>query len=169
MRIFLICLLATLSAQETTFRANVPVVLVPVAVTDARGKLVDGLSAEDFVLTDNGRAVRFNFDTADTISVPLAMVVVVQTNDLSAAALLKIRKVGAMIQPLITGEKGAAAVLAVDDRVTVAQEFTRDAGEMTRAFQQLSPRRARRAVMLDAVAQAVEMFRARRRGPASAD
>jgi VWFA-related protein len=43
----------------------------------------------------------------------------------------------------------------------VAQEFTRDASEITGAFRTLQPRRARRTVSLDAVAQAVEMLRAR--------
>lgn len=148
-------------AQETTFRATVPVVQVPVTVTDGRGQLVDGLSAADFLLTDNGRSVRFQLDTADTVNAPVALIVAVQTNDLSAAALLKIRKVGSMVQPLITGERGAAAVLAVDEQVVVAQEFTRDAGEIGRAFAQLAPRRARRTVALDAVVRAVEMFRAR--------
>ena len=161
MRFFVIFLAVALRAQETTFRATVPVVLVPVTVTDAKGKLVDGLADTDFAVTDNGRAVRFTLDTSDTINVPVALIVAVQTNDLSAAALLKIQKVGAMIQPLITGDRGSAALLAVDERVTVAQEFTRDPTALTKAFQQLAPRRTRSTVALDAVERAVEMFRAR--------
>ncbi|MBL8236871.1 MAG: VWA domain-containing protein [Bryobacterales bacterium] len=161
MRYFYFCIAVAVCAQETTFRATVPVVQVPVTVTDGRGKLVDGLTAADFALTDNGKAVQVQLDTSDTIDAPVALVAVVQTNDLSAAALLKIRKIGAMIQPLITGERGAAALLAVDEQVAVAQEFTRDGGEIGRAFNQLAPRRTRRTVMLDAVARAAEMFRAR--------
>lgn len=161
MRLLILGLLgAALGAQEVTFRANVPVVQAPVTVTGPRG-IVDGLTVADFLVTDNGRPVRFQVDTADTVDVPLALVVAVQTNDLSASALLKIRKVGAMIQPLITGERGAAAVLAVSDRVAEAQPFTADAGEITRAFQQLAPTRARRAVQLDAAARAIDLFRAR--------
>jgi hypothetical protein len=38
----------------------------------------------------------------------MALIVAVQTNDVSAAALLKIQKVGSMIQPLITGDRGWA-------------------------------------------------------------
>jgi VWFA-related protein len=66
-----------------------------------------------------------------------------------------------MIQPLITGERGAAAVLAVDDRVTAARDFTSNPSEITQAFQRLSPSRSRRTVLLDAVTRAVEMFRQR--------
>jgi VWFA-related protein len=148
-------------AQETTFRATVPVVLVPVTVTDTKGKLVDGLQSADFIVTDTGRNVQFQLDTSDTTNVPVALVVAVQTNDLSAAALLKIKKVGSMIQPLITGDRGAAALLAVGSEVTLAQEFTKDPTALARAFQQLAPGRARTAVPLDAGARAVEMFRSR--------
>ena len=161
MRLLFVLVSLALLAQETTFRATVPVVLVPVTVTDGRGKLVDGLGVEDFALTDNGLAVRFQLDASDSMDVPVALVVAVQTNDLSAAALLKIQKVGSMIQPLITGERGSAAVLAVDETVALAQEFTSDPQAITRAFRGLRPRRARRTVALDAVARAVEMFRER--------
>lgn len=164
MRLLLICIAVALNAQDTTFRATVPVVLVPVTVTDARGKLVDGLTADDFAVADDGRAVRFELESPGATTVPLSLIVAVQTNDLSAAALLKIRKIGAMVQPLITGERGSMALLTVDDQVAVTQGFTNNPDDITRAFRGLSPRRARRTVALDAAARAVEMFRARPRG-----
>jgi hypothetical protein len=100
-RFLFLCFAAGLVAQETTFRATVPVVLVPVTVTDQRGKLVDGLSEDDFVVTDSGRRVTFRVESPDVSTAPLALMVAVQTNDLSAAALLKIRKIGSMVQPVI--------------------------------------------------------------------
>ncbi len=164
MRFLLLCLTAGLASQETTFRATVPVVLVPVTVTDQRGRLVDGLGDDDFVVTDNGRRVNVRVESPDLSTAPLALIVAVQTNDLSAAALLKIRKIGSMVQPVITGERGAMALLTVDDRVTVSQEFTADPTEMTKAFGRLSASRSRSAVALDAAARAVELFRARPSG-----
>lgn len=161
MRSLLLTFAVCLCAQETTFRATVPVVLVPVTVTSPRGALADGLAAADFLVTDNQRPVAFQLDTADLSPVPLAIVIAVQTNDLSAAALRKINQVGSMIQPLITGERGAAALLGIDEEVNVLQDFTSDATEITRAFRRLAPRRARRAISLDAAARAVELFRAR--------
>lgn len=164
MRLLLLCLTAALAAQETTFRATVPVVLMPVTVTDQKGRLVDGLGEEDFLVTDNGRPVRIRVESPDLTTAPLALIVAIQTNDLSAAALLKIRKIGSMVQPVITGERGAMALLTVDDRVTVSQEFTDDPTLMARAFARLTPGRSRSAVQLDAAAQAVAMFRARPSG-----
>jgi hypothetical protein len=69
-----------------------------------------------------------------------------------------------MVQPLITGERGAMALLTVDDQVTVSQEFSADPTEMTKAFGRLSAGRSRSAVLLDAAARAVELFRARPSG-----
>ena len=49
-------LLFPLHAQEpessATIRANVPLVLAPVTVTDKKGNFIDGLKVEDFRLTD---------------------------------------------------------------------------------------------------------------------
>ena len=92
--------LALLRAQETTFRATVPVVMAPVTVTDRSGKHINGLGAADFVLFDDGVRQRFAFDTADTIAAPLAVVFAVQTNNTAPAAVRKIQKVGSMIEPV---------------------------------------------------------------------
>jgi VWFA-related protein len=163
-RLSLLLFLATAVAQEVTFRATVPVVVTPVTVTDGKGRMVDGLEAYDIQVSDNGRSVAFRMDTVDTLTSPLALVVVVQTNDVSAHALLKIRKVGAMLQPLITGERGAAAVVTYADRAEVAQEFTQDAGEMTRALARLKPAPSRTARMIDAVSLAADRLTARPAG-----
>ena len=41
---------------------------------------------------------------------PIALVVAVQSSGISAAALAKVQKIGAMIQPLITGDRGRASL-----------------------------------------------------------
>ena len=42
------------AASNATIRTNVPLVLVPVTVPDRKGKVIDGLQVEDFVLTVGG-------------------------------------------------------------------------------------------------------------------
>src|SRR5271155_100131 len=58
------------TAQEIptpgTISTNVHLVLVPVTVTDRKGKFIDGLSAEDFVVGDNGARQKIRMDTSDT-------------------------------------------------------------------------------------------------------
>jgi VWFA-related protein len=151
--------LALLLAQEpTTFRTTVPVVMVPVTVTDRAGKHINGLGPEHFLLLDDGVRQRFAFDTADTIEAPLAVVIAVQANNTAPAAVRKIQKVGSMIEPLITGERGRAAVLAFGAEVQVVQDFTNDAGELTKAFRALKTQSGKQARMLDAIHEGVRLL-----------
>src|SRR5579862_5139861 len=134
-------LLAQNLNNDTTIRANVHLVLVPVTVTDAKGKFVDGLQAEDFVLYDDGVPQRqLQVDSSDTVLAPVALVIAIQASGISQAALEKIHKIGSMFAPLISGEKGEAAVLAYDDEVRLMQGFTRDSTEIERAFESINGR-----------------------------
>ena len=54
---------------------------------------------------------------------PVSLVVAVQCSGISAAVLAKINRVGGMIQPLVSGDRGRVAVIAYDDEVRVLQEF----------------------------------------------
>lgn len=154
---------AAAAAQEPSFRATVPLVLVPVTVTDSKGRYVDGLQAADFQLLDNGTPREIRLDAAEAVPAPVALVIAVQTNDLSAAALLKIRKTGAMIQPLIAGERGHAAVVAYGDTVRMVQDFTADASTIEAAFAGLRPEGSK-ARAIDAVERACAMLGQRPRG-----
>lgn len=87
-----------LLAQEPTIRTDVPLVVVPVNVTDPQGRFVYGLDSTDFFVRDNGIARAVRADDPDAIHAPLDLVVLVQTSDISDSALLKIKKVGLTIQ-----------------------------------------------------------------------
>ena len=156
----LVC--AALLAQnppDTTIRANVHLVLAPVTVTDAKGKFVNGLQAEDFVLYDDGVAqTQFQVDSSDTVLAPVALVVAIEASGISQPALDKIHKIGGMLQPLISGEKGEAAVLSYDADIRVIQDFTRDSSKISGAFEIVQGRSIKTAKMLDAVMEGVKML-----------
>ena len=154
----LICVLA--SGQELTIRTQVPLVMSPVTVTDRNGRFVDGLAESDFELLDNGKHQKVQVDTSDVAQTPISLAIAVGTHNNAAAALGKIRKVGSMIQPLVTGERGEAAIVSFSGKVKVIQEFTPDAKSITKAFAALSVDGAG-ARMLDAAMQGIAMLRAR--------
>lgn len=122
-------------AQET-FRTGTGLVLTPVRVTDRAGKTVDGLKAKDFELYDEGTARTFVLEEE---SPPVTAVVAIQTSTISGPALAKIQKIGGLIQPLVAGEKGVAAVLTYSDKIEVRQEFTGDAALLSAAFRKIEP------------------------------
>jgi VWFA-related protein len=151
---------ASLFAQEPRFDVRSRLVLVPATVTDARGRSVDGLDSPDFVVLDNGRPQKTIVDTIGTGVAPIALVIAVQSSGISAAAVEKVQRIGSMIQPLVTGERGAAALVSFDQRIRWIQDFTSVPGALDRAFPQIrpltSPGEDKEARMLDAVQEAVE-------------
>lgn len=156
--------LVGLSAQDVSFRATVPLVLVPATVTDAKGQLRNGLEREAFTVTDNGRVVQAGVEPVEWTNSPVAIAILVQANATAGPALLKAGKAGAMIQPLLIGERGAAAVLTYANSVITSQEFTNDAVLVTRAFRALKPRNEGAGRMLDAISAAISMFQRRPAG-----
>jgi VWFA-related protein len=154
----------TLLAQEPIIRTNVPLVLTPVTVSDSKGKSIDGLQPEDFILRDNGvPQTQFQMDTSDTVVVPMAIVIAIESSGISQPALEKIHRVGGMIQPLVSGEKGQAAVLAYDTELRVLQDFTRDSEKINGAFESIEGRTIKTAKLIDAVAKGVEMLQSRQK------
>jgi VWFA-related protein len=162
--LFTCCLVFTLFSQETTFHTTVPVVIVPATVTTKDGKFLNGLEHGDFTLLDDGRPQRIQLETSDTIAYPLAVVFVVQANNTAPAAIRKIQRIGSMMQPLITGERGHAALLAFGEESKLVQDFTNDAGELTAGFRAIHPQWSKQARMLDAVAEAARMLTGRPQG-----
>lgn len=161
MRLGVLLLFAcSLAAQSPQFDARSRLVLIPVTVRDAKGRDVAGLEAADFRLMDNGRPQSVTVDTIDTGVAPIALIVAVQSSGISAAAVEKARRIGAMIQPLVTGERGCAGVVAFDEKVDWLQECTDDSSSIDRAFRKLEavlrPGEDRNGHMLDAVDSAVE-------------
>lgn len=154
-------LIALTVAAGAQIQVNPTLVLVPVTVTDRKGNFIDGLTEEDFVVGDDGIRQKAHLDTSDTVAAPVSMVVAVQCSGISAAVLAKIGRVGGMIQPLITGDRGKAAVIAFDDDVRVFQDFTSDSTKIRVAFERIEGRVIRAGRMIDAVAQSVDMLETR--------
>lgn len=151
-------LTVALIAQEQPIKTKVHLVLVPATVTDKKGNLIDGLSVDDFVVTDEGVRQKVHMDTSDTVQAPVSLVVLVQSSGISTPALQRIKLVGAMIQPLVIGERGQAAVIAYDTEVRVFQQFTSDGGKIRAALENIEPRTIKQAKMIDAVIEGMTML-----------
>lgn len=148
-----------LAAQDSRFNARSHLVLVPVTVTDANGRSVDGLEAADFLLLDDQRPRKVTVDTIATGVAPIALVIAVQSSGISSAVLEKVRKIGAMIQPIVTGERGCAGLVSFAESVTWLQACTKDPDALQRALDRLRPGDHKEAAMLDAVNESIERLR----------
>jgi len=150
---------AVLAAQNPQFDVQSRLVIVPVAVTDPQGRSVDGLDLSDFVILDNGRPQKMSVDTIATGVAPIALVIAVQTSGISKPVLEKVQLIGGMIKPVVTGERGCAAVVTFSDVVAWAQECTGDENLLHLALQRLRMGPPKTAHMLDAASEAIEMLR----------
>ncbi|MBL0157924.1 MAG: VWA domain-containing protein [Bryobacterales bacterium] len=155
--------LCPLCAQWPKFDVQTRLVTVPVAVTDAKGMPVEGLEAGAFELAVDGQNRKFSLDTFDTGVAPLALIVAVQTSGISIPVLEKVRKIGSMIRPVVTGERGCAGVIAFAERVEWRQQCTNNEDLLSMAFAQLQPGEVRKGRMLDAAWEGIRALRAKDR------
>jgi len=83
-----------LPQSQNRIRTSSTVVLVPALVKTKSGETVFSLTADDFILTDNGVPQTLHLET-DTDSQPLALVVIVETGGQGAAHLRDYDNLGA--------------------------------------------------------------------------
>ncbi len=164
--IYLICALASspgeIRAQNPAFRTETNVVQVPVSVTRTNGRDVEGLSARDFVVRDNGVPRAVTVDIFGPRAAPISLVIAVQSAGISTPALKKIQRIGGMIQPLVIGTRGEAAVVTFDREIAWVQDFTSDPAEIRNAFRNLKPFKSNQAHMLDAIVEVAERMKERK-------
>lgn len=139
------------------FVTSVDVVTSPVTVFDRDGGWVHGLQPHEFHLFDNDKEQNIKVDVT---YVPISIVIVVQTSSRVEGVLPQIQKIGNLIQPLVIGDQGEAAVVAYDHRVRVMQEFTSDPEKVSAAVKKLTPG-SMSSRMVDGVYEAARLLRSR--------
>jgi hypothetical protein len=121
--LLILCGVLTAQEQQTpTFVGGVNIVVAPITVT-RDGHYVNGLEARNFKLLDNGKEQDIKLDVT---YVPISLVVAVQSSSNAQVYLPVIKRIGPLIEGLIIGQQGEAAILAFDHRMRTIQEFTND-------------------------------------------
>jgi VWFA-related protein len=98
-------------------------VLVPALVKTKAGEVVFSLTADDFILTDDGVPQSLRLEP-DTDSQPLALAVIVQTGGQGASHLPDYRHLGAVLDAIIGDVPHRVAVIAFASKPRLAQDFT---------------------------------------------
>jgi Ca-activated chloride channel homolog len=132
---FVLGVSVALSAQQPTFRSGTQTVPLYITVTDAAGRLVPGLSKEDFTVLDNG--VPQDITVFDNTVRPITSVVMLDTSG-SMTLNLDLMKAAAeqFIIRLLPEDK--AMVGAFNNKVEFAETgFTNDRDDLVTAIREL--------------------------------
>jgi hypothetical protein len=121
------------NSQLPTLTSRSNLVLVPVLVKSKAAKIVFSLTADDFILTDNGvpQAVRIE---EGALGQPLALAVIVQTGGQGASQLRDYRNLGAVLDAVIGGVSHRVAVIAFDSKPRLEQDFTAETDSAAEAI-----------------------------------
>jgi VWFA-related protein len=153
----LVAAAAVLAAQEPRLSTTSRLVIAPATVVDRDGKFVDGLRDGDFELYDNGVP---RHTQVDFTYFPISLVIAVQSSSAAAEMVNKTRRIGSMIEPLVIGERGEAAVITFDAEVKLLTDFTSDSVKVRDALRAISFGNSG-ASIIDAVSEGVRMLAGR--------
>ena len=131
--------------------------LVPALVKNKAGKIVFSLTADDFILTDNGvpQAVRVE---EDALGQPLALVVIVETGGAGAAHLRDYRSLGPVLDAVIGGVQHNVAVISFDSTARLEQNFAVNTDAAAETIRNLHEGDTGAAI-LDALSFGIELLR----------
>ena len=138
--------------QMPTIRVPVRLVTLPTLVFSQEHRLISNLQRTDFRVFDNGR---LQTATLDTTSTPVSIVLAVQVNQDVRDYLPFIAKAGSMVDALLVGESGEAAVITYSGDVTVAKSF--DTGDVQYTLGNISANGSQ-ARMIDAGVRAITLL-----------
>lgn len=147
---------AALLAQETTFHSQSNVVVIPALVKSAKGEIVYGLGAKDFVVEDDGVEQAVHLDEAAEES-PVSVVVAIQRGRRANYEFPRIRGLSAMLDPLVGEGLGKVAIVEFDSQVRLVQDFTSNSRMISENLNELQPGDGGAAIV-DAVDYSVKLL-----------
>ncbi len=153
-------LLALLSggavSQETTLHTQANVVVIPALVKSAKGEIVYGLTAKDFVVEDDGVEQGVRLDEAAE-GAQVSLVVAIQRGRRANYEFPRMRGLGAMLAPMVDAGLGRVAIVEFDNQVQLIQDFSSDSERTTENLQGLQAGDGGAAI-LDALDYSVKLL-----------
>jgi Ca-activated chloride channel family protein len=148
--------------DEEVVRVRTDLVVVPLYVTDGRGRRVPGLAQNDFLVSDNGRPVEASYFAAGAEHVGLLFLLDASG---STREIVTQQRETALALFSRFGERSRVAVIQFRERPEPWLPFTRDLRAVRAAFH-VAPLADRRTAIFDAALAAVRAYRSEGADPA---
>jgi VWFA-related protein len=116
---------SSVGSQVTALSVRSNLVLVPALVKTKGGELVFELTADDFILTDNGVPQTLRLEP-DTDTQPVALAIIVQTGGGGASHLGDYRGLDAVLDAVVGNVPHRVAVVSFDSKPRLERDFTTD-------------------------------------------
>ena len=144
--------------HQATLTVHSTLVEVPILVKNKAGRVVFELTADDFLVTDNG--VRQNTKIeVDTDSQPLALAIVVETGGRGVEHLRDYRQLDSVLEALIGNVEHHVALIGFDSAPHLLVPFSPRTADVSRELATLDEG-DKGAAILDGIAFAAEQLRA---------
>jgi VWFA-related protein len=146
------------SQAQPSIRVQSILVTTPVTVINRNGDFVSDLDEKEFKVFDNG--VPQPIQRFEIASEPIAMVILVQTDNTMASLLYQVRGIGPVFSDLLAGPDGHIAVIGFADKVSLLQDFSNNRDQLKATLGQLDAF-GLKAHLNDALMQAMRMLETR--------
>lgn len=145
--------------QTTTIQVQSQLVLVPTEVQTSKGEELYGLTADKFVIEDNGVPQRVRLDDSGRVQ-PLSLVVVVQCSRSAWAEMNKMKGLDTMIDAVVDGAPAEVAVVQFGTGEDLVSKFEMDSAKRNAALSKLGPCEDGGSTIYDAVEYAGQILQA---------
>jgi len=123
--------------SETTLKVNVDLVNVILTVTEGNGRMVPGLSKEDFLVEEDGRKQEVSH-FAREVTLPLTLALLIDTSP-SVQPVLDLEKQTAIeFLHSVLHKEDLALVMNFDRSVSLLQDFTADIRRLSKAIESVA-------------------------------
>jgi VWFA-related protein len=149
-----------LVAASPTLTSRSTLVQVPALIRNKANKVVYSLSANDFLLTDDGIPQKLHLEE-DTGGEPLALVVDIEGGGSGARGLAKYTALASMLDSIVGSVPHEVAVVGFDSSSVTVQEFTSDTDAAGHAIQAFLANKSgdRGAAILDSLVFSIDLLR----------
>ena len=153
-------ILVTVSAgvvfAQTTLHTTTTLVVVPTLVQTQNQALVFSLTAQDFVVTDNGVAQKVTLE--EESKRPLSLVVLIQTGGIARVQFPNYNNLETMLAEIVGKGPSRVSIVNFDSRPEAASPFTSDIAQWSEAINKPDQGDSGAAI-LDGVAYGLELLR----------
>ena len=140
----------------TTLRSTTRLVVVPTLVKTASGELVEGLSASDFRVFDNG--VEQKVFVEEVERQPLAVVVLLQTGGAAARQFQNYRNLSTMLDYMMGSSSHKVAMMTFDSQTEDTWRFTSEVDDLKEGLEHPKSGDGGAAI-IDAVDEAIDLLK----------